>query len=71
MAWAAINLTVHEIPESIKIYHYAEHKGKTDLKSFWIISKYFHSKDCNDKTFVTPASKILMGFSSTDKILNS
>lgn len=49
---------VHEIPESIKVYYYAEHKGKTGLKSFCIISKYFYSKDCNDKTFVMPASKI-------------
>ena len=71
MAWAGINLRVHEIPESIKIYYYAEHMGKTGLKSFCIISKYFQSKDCKDKTFVMPVSKILMGFSSTDKILNS
>lgn len=71
MAWTGINLIVHEIWESIIIYYSAKHRGETGLKCFCIISKYFHSKDCNDKTFIISALKILMSFSSTDKILNS
>lgn len=69
MTQAGIDLTVHDILESIKINYYAEHKGKTGLKPFCIISKYFHSKDCNKMTFIMLTSTILMGFFSVDKIL--
>lgn len=69
MTRARIDLTVRDILESIKINYYAEHKGKTGLKPFCIISKYFHSKDSNKMTFIMSASTILMGFFSVDKIL--
>lgn len=69
MTQAGIDLTVHDILESIKINYYAEHKGKTGLKPFCIISKHFHSKDCNKMTFIMSTSTILMGFFSMDKIL--
>lgn len=69
MTQARIDLTVRDILESIKITYCVEHKGKTGLKPFCIISKYFHSKDCNKMTFIMSASTILMGFFSVDKIL--
>lgn len=56
MAWPGINV-IHEILESIQIYYYAEHKVKTSLKSFRIISKYFHSKNYTDKTLLYQPQK--------------